>query len=103
MSGLFHRGSINFAGLLPETSSRNKDLLLEVEHLSSWPVASAIGERSFKITGVIEFVEEDIFHQYGNPIRIVRDGDSKLDEAAVREFIESNSISWRIISACNQR
>ena len=54
----FHTWSIDFAGPLKETAAGNKYIILAVENLSSWPVASAIGTNDFNSTGVIKFVEE---------------------------------------------
>ena len=71
--------------------------------MSSWPVASAIATNCFNSRGLIKFVEEQICQLYGNPIRILSDGDPKLESAAIRDYASGASIDWKIISAYNPR
>ena len=92
VSGLFDTWSIGFAGPLREPDAGNKYLLFAVEHLSCWTVACAIGAELFSSTGVVSFLEEHICWSYGNPLRILSDGDSKFDHGAVRDF-ESSSVN----------
>ena len=103
VSGLFHTWSIDFAGPLKETAVGNRYILLAVENLSSWPVASAIGTNYFNSSGVIKFVEEQICQLYGNPMRILCNGDPKFDSAAIKDYASGASIDWKIISAYNPR
>ena len=65
VSGLFHTWPIDFAGPLKETAAGSKYILLAVENLPSWPVASSIGTNYFNSIGVIKFVEEQICQLYG--------------------------------------
>ena len=51
---------------------------------------------------MIKFVEAQICHLYGNPIRILIDIDPNFDSAAVRDYA-SASIDWKLISAYNPR
>ena len=51
VSGLFHTWSIDFAGPLKETTAGNKYILLALQNLSSWPVASAIDTNYFNSKG----------------------------------------------------
>ena len=52
---------------------------------------------------MIKFFKEQVCQFYGNPIRILSDGDPKFDSAAVRDYTSSASIDWKIISAYNPR
>ena len=97
VSGLFHTWSTDFAGPLKETAAGNKYILLAIENLSSWPLASAIAKNRFNSSEIIKFVEEQICQLYGNPIRILSDGDPKFDNAAVRDYAIGASIEWKII------
>ncbi len=99
VSGLFHTLSIHFAGPFSETDSSSRYVLLAVEHLCNWPVASVINPDMFNSIGVIKFVREQICVQYGNPVCVVSDGDSNFDNRAVRGFAKESSITWNIISA----
>ena len=74
----------------------NKFILLAVENFSSWPVPSDIGTNYFNCSGVIKFVEEQIYQLHGNLIRILSDGDLKFGSAAVRDYESNASINWRI-------
>ena len=82
---------------MKETAAINKYILLAVENLDSWTVASAIGTNYFNSSGVINFVEQEIFLLYGNPIRILSDSDPKFDNAAVKDYAYSASIDSKII------
>ncbi len=89
VSGLFQTWSIDFAGPLKETEDGNRYLLLAVEQMSCWPIACAIGTEIFNGAGVINCVIDKICWLYGNPVRIVCDGDSNFDNGAVRLCIIS--------------
>ena len=52
---------------------------------------------------MIKFVEEKICQLYGNPIRILSDGDPKFDSSTVKDYGFIASIDWKIISAYNTR
>ena len=67
-------------------------MLLAVENLPIWPVATAIGTNSSNSSGVIKFVEEQLCQMYGNSVRILSDGDQKFYSAAVRDFATHASI-----------
>ena len=84
--GLFHTWSTDFAGPLTETAAGQKYILLAVENLYSWPVARVIGTNYFNSSGVTKFDEEQMCQLYGNPLRILSDGDLKFDSAAVRDY-----------------
>ncbi len=51
----------------------------------------------------IKFVEEQIRRLYGNPVRVVSDGDRKFNNSAVRDFPTSAGIHSTITSAYNLR
>ena len=76
---------------------------MALENLYSWPIASAIGTNYLNSSGVIKFVEEQICQLYGNPIRILSNGDPKFDTVAFRDYSARASIEWKIISAYNPR
>ena len=103
VSELFHTWSIDFAGPLKETAAGNKGILLAIENLSSWPVASFIGTNYFNSSGVIKFVVEQIRQLYENPIRILSNGDPNFDSITVRDYAAGASIDWKVISAYNPR
>ncbi len=70
VSGLFHTWSIDFAGSFSGTDSGGLYVLLAVEPLSNWPVASVINPDLFNSIGVIRFVRDRVCVQYGNPVEI---------------------------------
>lgn len=103
VSRLFHIRSIDFARKLEETKMGSISILLAVEHLSSWPVAAGIVVQDFNGAGSIKVVEERICAVYGKPVRILSDGDSNFDNAAVRKFPSHERITCKIISPYNPR
>ena len=70
--------SIDFAGPLSDTDSGGRYVLLAVEQLSNWPVASIIKPDMFSSIGVIKFVREQICVLYSNPVCILSDGIASL-------------------------
>jgi hypothetical protein len=62
---LFYRIVMDTAGPLPETKSRNKYILVAVNHYSKWCEAKAVADHGAKI--VARFLEDDIICKYGVP------------------------------------
>jgi len=62
---LFHRVALDTAGPLPETKSRNKYILVAIDHYSKWCEAKAITDHSAKTAS--RFLEDDIICKYGVP------------------------------------
>jgi hypothetical protein len=62
---LFHRVALDTAGPLPETKSRNKYILVAIDHYSKWCEAKAVTDHGAKITS--RFLEDDIICRYGVP------------------------------------
>ena len=77
--------------------------MLALEHLSNWPVVSAINPELFDSIGVVKFVREQICVQYGNTVCILSDGDSKFDNTAGRDFAKESPMTWKVISVYNPR
>ena len=50
----------NFVGLLKEIATGNECILLAVQNLSRWSVASAIAKNYFNSSVVIKLIEEQI-------------------------------------------
>ena len=63
-----------------------------VEKLSSWSEDSAISTDSFNVSGIIKFIEEQIWLLYANPIWILSEGDQKFDSAEYRDYATIASI-----------
>ena len=103
VSGLFHTWSIDFAGPLPITKSRSKYLLIGIEHLSGWPIASAIPSHLFNSQGVLQFVKTELVSMYGTPVFIVSDNDTKFNNAPVRDYAKGVGIEWKFVSTYNPR
>jgi len=62
---LFHRVAMDTAGPLPETKSRNKYILVAIDHYSKWCEAKAVVNHGAKTTA--RFLEDDIIYMYGVP------------------------------------
>ena len=95
VSGLFRTWSIDFSDPFKETATGNKYILLAVENLSSWPVASVIGTNYFNSSGVIKFVQEQVRQLDGNAIGILSESDPKFDSVAVRDYASNDRLIRR--------
>jgi len=62
---LFHRIALDTAGPLPETKSRNRYILVAIDHYSKWCEAKAVVNHSAKTAS--RFLEDDIIYKYGVP------------------------------------
>jgi hypothetical protein len=62
---LFYRIAIDIAGPLLETKSRNKYILVAIDHYSKWCKTKAIVDHGAKI--VAKFLEDDIICRYKVP------------------------------------
>jgi hypothetical protein len=60
---LFYRIAMDIVEPLPETKSRNKYILVAIDHYSKWCEANAIVDHGAKT--VAKFLEDDIICRYG--------------------------------------
>jgi hypothetical protein len=68
---LFHKMAMDTAGPLPETKSRNKYILVAINHYSKWCEAKAIIDHGAKTAA--RFLEDDIIYRYGVPKFVLTD------------------------------
>jgi hypothetical protein len=68
---LFYRVALDTAGPLPETKSRNKYILVAIDHYSKWCEAKAVVDHGAKIAA--KFLEDDLICRYGVPRFILID------------------------------
>ncbi len=68
---LFHRVALDTAGPLPETKSRNKYILVAIDHYSKWCEAKAVADHGARIA--TKFLEDDLICRYGVPRFILTD------------------------------
>jgi len=55
---LFYRVVLDIAGPLPKTTSRNKYILVIIDHYSKWCVVKVVGDYGSKTT--TKFLEDDV-------------------------------------------
>ncbi len=68
---MFHRVAMDTAGPLPETKSRNKYILVAIDHYSKWCEAKVVIDHGAKTTA--RFLENDIIYRYGVPKFVLTD------------------------------
>jgi len=68
---LFHKVAMDTAGPLPETKSRNKYILVAIDHYSKWCKAKVVVDHGAKTTA--RFLEDDIICRYGVPKFVLTD------------------------------
>jgi hypothetical protein len=62
---LFYRIAMDIVGPLPKTTSRNKYILVAIDHYSKWCEAKTIVDHVAKTTS--KLLEDDIICRYGVP------------------------------------
>ncbi len=72
---LFHRMAMDTAGPLPKTKSRNKYILVAIDHYSKWCEAKAVVDHGVKTAA--KFLEDDIIYRYGVPKFMLTDNGGK--------------------------
>jgi hypothetical protein len=68
---LFHRVALDTTGPLPETKSRNKYILVAIDHYSKWCEVKAVANHGAKTAA--GFLEDDIICRYGVPKFVLTD------------------------------
>jgi hypothetical protein len=68
---LFYRIAMDTTGLLPETKSINKYILVVIDHYFKWCEAKAVPDHNAKTTA--KFLEDDIICKYGVPKFVLTD------------------------------
>ncbi len=68
---LFYTVALDTAGLLPETKSGNRYILVAIDHYSKWCEAKAVSDHGAKTTA--RFLEDDIVGRYGVPRFVLTD------------------------------
>ena len=97
LTHLFDVFSIDFAGPLPKTKNGNQYVLIEVEHLTGWPMACPT--RDSTSSAVIEFLQNHLIHAFGPPSSIISDNATCFAADATREFLAHHGIKWRPVLA----
>lgn len=96
---------MGFASSLPRTGARNKDILVEVDHLSGSPIVRAT-EREMA-GAAIKFVQVVFLDRFGAPRNVVTDNGPAFVAVAVRQCVPSGGVSWSTVrqysSQANER
>ena len=84
ISRLFHSLSIDFIGPVPTTKTHKKYLIVAVEHVSGWPVASASASAGSSV--VVAFIHQEILNTFGLPRIVMGDNGTHFAAAFVNDF-----------------
>ncbi len=68
---LFYRVALDTTGPLPETKSRNKYILVAIDHYSKWCEAKVVADHGARTAA--KFLEDDLICRYGVPRFILID------------------------------
>jgi hypothetical protein len=68
---LFYRVVLDTMGPLPKTKSRNKYILVVIDHYSKWCEAKTMANHRAKTTA--KFLEDDVICKYGIPKFVLTD------------------------------
>jgi len=68
---LVYRVALDTAGPLPETKTRNKYILVAIDHYSKWCEARAVVDHGAKTA--VKFLEDDVICRYGVPKFVLTD------------------------------
>ena len=94
---LFDVFSIDFAGPLPTSRSRNKYMLVCVEHLTGWPIVESTASSTAAV--VIDFVRKHILEPYGPPRVIVSDNATCFTATSLVAFMKNIGTRWKTVAA----
>jgi hypothetical protein len=72
---LFYRVALDTTGPLLETKTRNKYILVAVDHYSKWCEARAVADHGAKMAA--KFLEDDVICRYGVPKFVLTDNGGK--------------------------
>lgn len=70
------------------TRNKNRVILLAVEHLKRWPTVRATRNETSEFA--INFVQEEIFDQFGIPKEVVMDNGPAFPTDAFKGFLRLN-------------
>lgn len=91
-SSLFELVSINFACPFPATTSRIGFLLVNVEHLTGWPIMEATKRATAGI--VLELMSEKRFPFFGSPRAVGSNNAACFTANVLQKFIKEEGTEW---------
>lgn len=97
----FARWSIDFVGVLPETDTGNRWIIVAVDHMTRWVVAKALNEATAENTAV--FIYEEICMKFGCPAEILSDRGSNFMAKVLERYLEKLRIKHLRTSAYHPR
>ena len=92
----FERIGIDIVGPLPETTSKNKYIVVATEYLTKWPEAKALDKANAE--NVAEFIYEYIICRHGTPKTLLTDQGSHFRNKLVEELCSKFEIKHRFSS-----
>jgi len=97
----FHRWSLDFIGVLPETAEGSKWILTAIDHATKWPIARALKTASSE--EVVKFIYEEIVMRFGCPAEILTDRGPNFLSDVVEDYIKLQRIKHLKTSAYHPR
>ena len=97
----FHRWSLDFIGILPETEEGNRWIITGIDHATKWPVARATKTASSE--EVVRFVYEEILLRFGCPVEILTDRGANFLSDMVEDYLSKQKIKHLKTSAYHPR
>lgn len=87
--------SIGFAGPFSTPMTRQRFVLIDMEHMTGWTIAWATKDAT--LDTFIRFVEPEIIMPFGSPRRIVSDNATAFMVASVQELMGRYRIDWKSV------
>ncbi len=97
----FHRWSLDFIGILPETVQGNRWILAAIDHTTKWPIARAIKDATS--AAVAQFIYEEILVRFGCPAEILTDRGANFLSDMLEEYLSHQRIKHLKTSAYHPR
>lgn len=97
----FHRWSLDFVGILPETAAGNRWILTAVDHATKWPIARAL--KTATSEEVVKFIYEEIVLRFGCPAEILTDRGTNFLSDMAEDYLRTLRIKHLKTSAYHPR
>ena len=97
----FERWSLDFIGICPETKSKNRWIIVGIDHCTKWPIARAVKEATAE--SVSKFIYEEIFLPFGSPREILTDRGANFKAQLVEDYLETIKVKHVLTTAFHPR
>ena len=97
----FDRWGIDLIGILPETPNGNRWIITAIDYATGWPLAKAT--KTATANDVADFIQSEIFTNYGPPKELLSDNGANLLAESVQHYVDLMKTKYRHITPYHPR